>query len=264
MDYVSVMDLFQLGWTSRMIWRGLGPPDRSLTRVPFPKDPKRHFYRHERVAEFSQSRAFQVFNIAYVINTHRVDLINGGSMKLLQDWADSVEITSDFPDVDLDEVIRLGVDSRHLDGYFDRVHFDPETAPMDVKLIWAYTYVKHECTNYDVLCADLKGRRFAQYCYPTILHRVNAEILSRFPELPVKGGAKGNQPIRVCRNCKRMALGEYNGHYWIKPKDWVWRSRPNRSRNVIECCSLHCMGVWWNGTYKRLDPNHHLLSIPAS
>lgn len=108
-----------------------------------------------------------------------------------------------------------------------------------MRSLWAYTYLKHERTNYDQLCETVRGRMFAHFAYPIILHRVNKIILDAYPQC--RNSVKGLRlsPNMSCGTCRKTQQGTYNGHYWNKPKDWVYRLSPNH-RFINVYCSRTC------------------------
>ena len=93
-QYISLLELFNLGHTPWMVWTLLGPPDRSETRAPYPRNPGEHYYRRDRAATATQGRNFEMMRIRQILNqAHRYVL----SLRETSRWAGQVEIKTNCP-----------------------------------------------------------------------------------------------------------------------------------------------------------------------
>ncbi len=106
-----------------------------------------------------------------------------------------------------------------------------------MRKLWVYTYLKHDCTNYDEICDTVRAQRFSRFAYPVFLHRINREILDRFPQCldHVKGIRRS--PTMRCSTCRRTREGQFNGHYWTKPEGWLYRMA---AHYIHTYCSRQC------------------------
>ena len=232
-EYISLMELFKQGITPRMVWQLLGPPDKSETDLHFPRRPELHHYLRAPVHEKTQGRTFQILRITNLI----YQLAKGeGNLKSLTQWAQSVPIKTDFPDLQWEDVVQIGC----LDRWKDRgFHIQPRETSSGMRALWGYTYLKHSCTNYDELCSIITGKMFARYTYPIILHRINEAILDRFPQCLERVKGLRQSPVMTCPTCRKRKRGIFNGHYWTKPPDWLYQL--SESRNYIRVlCSREC------------------------
>ena len=252
--YVSLMQLYKHEITAGTAWHLLGLPQKSDTTQPFPRRADQHYYLKSFVEDRTQGRAFQMLRVSDTIK----QIMKGeGNLKLLIKKAESVPIKTNFPDLEWEDVIQIGC----LDRWKERgFHIQPRINSHEMQMLWGYTYLKHSCTNYDELCNSITGRMFARYAYPIVLHRINKEILDRFPQClqKVKGLRKG--PRMRCPTCLKIQNGIFNGHYWTKPEGWLHQL--SSSKNYIRVfCSRECTKL------RRRIPKrtrHHALQIGAN
>lgn len=236
-DWIPLADLHRLRWSNRLAWHLLGMPDRAITHAPFPKQPSRQLYRRERVVSASrpEDRRFQELRLSDLLR--HMTRIQIGLDEALR-WAGRVRISSSIPQVSWDELRALGMEQRR------QLHGDwvPTREAEDMKgleTLAAYVYLKHECTSYDELCRFIRGRPFARFTYPVIMHRVNRLVLDAHPEcLPRVKGASGNSRF-TCRRCGRSGQGRYNGHYFEKPDRWV-QQLGSQGQGIWSFCGKQC------------------------
>ena len=231
---VSLMELYQRGITPGMAWQLLGTPHKSDTNRPFPKVPHRQYYLRSFVATQTQGHRFQALRITSVIH----QLIKGEqNLKTMSDWARSVPIKTDIPDLPWNDIIEIACLDRWARHGF---HIQPNENSRGMRILWAYTYLKHNRTNYDELCDYVTGKMFSRYVYPIILHRVNKEILDRFPQCLSKvKGLRTKNSMTKCPTCQNTATGVFNGHYWEKPPGWLYQLTSN-GNYIRTLCSREC------------------------
>ena len=114
-------------------------------------------------------------------------------------------------------------------------HTAPRLSPEEQRALWAYVYLKHQCTNYEQLCEELRYRRCATFAYPAILHRINRAVLDRFPKCLTQVKGLALSPEFQCRRCGKPGRGVHNGHYWEKPRDWLYRLSQNEHTIQVYC-----------------------------
>ena len=240
--YIRASDLIRSRLTPMIIWHTLGPPSLSLTNLPFPKRPSDHLYSIRSVQEVLETRKFHLLRL---LNTLRDGAHNRSLDQALQrvlDQANSAPIFTDFPQAALEEVIDIAAQGRALWMATSKHPYNMPNPPPDLPMVWAYTHLKHNCTNYDDLCDSAKGQDFGRYAYPVILERVNLLILDRYPDLPVRGNTRSK--TRTCRKCGTQEEGHFNGHYWSKPLHWHSRAKNNKNNTIQEFCTRRCAGAY--------------------
>ena len=232
-DYISLLQLYRCGITAGMAWHLLGFPQKSDTAQPFPRRADKHYYLKSFVADRTQGRTFQILRVSETIR----QMVKGeGKLKLLTEMAQSVPIRTNFPDLDWEEITQIGCLDRWREQGF---HIQPRMNSHEMRTLWGYTYLKHNCTNYDELCDAVTGRMFARYAYPIVLHRVNKAILDRFPQCLEKVKGLRKSPRMRCPTCLKTQEGIFNGHYWTKPEGWLYQL--SNSKNYIRTiCSREC------------------------
>lgn len=251
--HIQAKSLIQMGFTPGLIWHFLGTPHISMTTVPFPKQLNKHYYREDAVRQLISSKRFQLSKLIETLRSLKIYRGHQGELDTITTWAERVPITTDFPDKTLDEIIQDAVQDRGTWQDFSKTPYHPDTAPPEILQTWAYTYLKHSCTNYDDLCRQLKSHPFSSYAYPTILQRVNTLILGRY-HLDIQTRGNKGTSIRTCRKCGARAQGEFNGFYWTKPSHWVSRARNNSGNTINDFCSLKCAGRKTHGFIPRTLP----------
>ena len=236
-SHISLRELQNLGWSNRMTWQLLGPPDLSLTPEPFPKRPNQQLYQRERTQNLSwpDDRHFLNMRLSNLL----YDIIRFWSQ--LDDalrWAHCIPVQTDFPAIAWDELVQMGLDHRktiHGDWAPAREQKDPRS----LEVLAAYVYLKHERTNYDQICQLIRGRPFARFTYPVLLNKINRLILDAFPECLSRTKGINREIQFTCRKCGKTAGGRYNGHYFDKPERWLQRtSREGNSLRTF--CSRRC------------------------
>lgn len=228
------------GFTIRMIWALLGLPHRSDTHDPFPRKLTRHYYRASTLAEACNSKRFHILRVwDALIQVHELKH-RDRDQHAITHWAKHVPITTNFPDIPLEKVIQLAIQDRKTwENTANYPWGTPEEAPEHVLHRWAYTYLKHNFTNYDHICSLTRAQPFGLHAYTHILHRVNVLILDRYPIRTRVHGDDG-QRTKTCRRCGRKQEGTFNGHYWQPPEGWYSRSAKNTSSAFRLFCSRSC------------------------
>ena len=239
--HLSVAQMMRMGFTPRIIWNLLGPPHTSTTTEPFPKWPQHHFYRTEDVENLTLTMEFQITRLWETLKFAHTWKRQNSKLDETLLWAETVPIVTHFPQRSLDQIILTAALDRSSWSNYSNAIYTPDQSPRDVLETWAYTYLKHKCTNYDDLCQHLRDHEFGRYVYPTLLHRVNVLILDQYPFTIRLRGDNGS-PVKTCRKCGRKERGQYNGHYWTKPTHWYTRARArNNASNAIHTyCSRAC------------------------
>ena len=232
-EYISLDQLRRLGWSNRLTWQLLGSPDAQETTEPFPKQPHRQLYRRERVQEAGRGKTFQVLRLTNMLyELRRV----GIRLKEELRWTQALPVRLDPPGLTWDEIVDEAL--RRRENVWGRLMADREE-PGSYGVLAGYSYLKHHCTNYDQLCALLRGRSFASFTYPVLLHRVNRMLLEIYPEcLPRVKWARLDPAFR-CQSCGRTAQGRHNGHYYESPGEWLQRLSHN-GRSIRTFCSQSC------------------------
>ena len=231
--YLSLHELFRMEWSTRMVWKTLGQPDLATTREPFPKRPASQLYLRERVERAGAGARFQVLRLTDII-AHHIQFNQG--LERCLDRARSTRLRLHPPGLDWEGLKRAGL--RHRRETLEKEMPDREE-PESYATLAAYSYIKHELTNYEEICNDIRGRPFARYSYPVILHRVNRLILELYPQcLPRVKGAR-QDPLFQCRKCRKTREGAHNGYYYEKPQDWTQCISPDRL-SIWVFCSRTC------------------------
>lgn len=236
--YISLLELHRLDWSTRLAWQLLGRPDRSLTEEPFPKLPAKQLYLGERIRAASRpdDRRFQGLRLASLLRD--VFRFQAGLEEAVR-WAESAPLGAEIPRMGWEELKAVGMEYRrrlHGDWVPPREAGDPDR----LATLAAYVYLKHECTGYDGLCEFIRGRPYARFTYPVILHRTNRAILEIHPEcLPRVKGRRDSAVFR-CGRCGRTAPGNQNGHYFEKPDRWVQRLTNYERGGIQDFCSRRC------------------------
>ena len=233
-EYISLDQLRRLGWPNRLTWQLLGSPDAQETTEPFPKQPHRQLYRRDRVQEaVNAGETFQALRLTNML--HELRRVGRGLKEELR-WTQALPIRLNPPGLTWDEIVDAAL--RDRENVWGRSMPNRED-PGSYGVLAGYSYLKHHCTNYDQLCALLRGRRFASFTYPVLLHRVNRMLLEVYPEcLPRVKWARLDPTFR-CLNCGRTAQGKHNGHYYESPAEWLQRLSHNR-RSIRTFCSYRC------------------------
>ena len=233
-ERISLQGLHRLGWSNRMVWQLLGHPDASRTDEPFPRQPTRQLYRRERVAAACQRQDFhprRLTNLLWDIRRF------GNGLEEEIRWAHGLPVKLDLPGIPWEKLVETGL--RRREELMGRAMPSRED-PRSYEVLAGYSQLKHRHTNYDRLCAELKGRRFASYTYPVLLHRVNRMILDLYPQcLPRVKGARRHAGFQ-CHACGAAGQGVYNGHYYEHPRGWLQRLAPNRG-SIRDYCSRGCI-----------------------
>ena len=232
-EYISLMDLYKSGMTAGMAWHLLGHPQKSETGRPFPKNPHMQYYLRNFVASATEGRKFQCLRIIDILSRIR----NGeDNMKYMTEWAETVPIRTGFQEFGWDDIVQLGcLDRWSYRGFFIQPHESSE----GMRALWGYTFLKHNCTNYDELCDLIKGKMFSRYAYPILLHRFNRAILDRFPQCVEKvKGLRKNQWM-TCPTCRRTERAIHNGHYFTKPEGWLYQLS-DAGHYIRVFCSREC------------------------
>ena len=238
-ELISLQQLHHRGWNNRLVWQLLGLPDVSRTDQPFPRQPGRQLYQVGRVLEASRREDFQPRRLASLLR----DLWRfGRGLEEEIRWAQALPVRLDLPGTEWEELVAAGL--RHREELLGR-EMPGREDPGSYRVLAGYSELKHHHTNYDDLCRLLKGRRFASYTYPVVLHRVNRMLLDLYPQcLPRVKGARRCPTFR-CHACGVRGEGEHNGHYHEKPRGWLQRLAPNR-RSIRDYCSRGCaLGEVW-------------------
>ena len=243
--FIRASELAELGFTPYSLWRLLGNPAISLTDLPFPKRLGDHLYDSNQARQAASTKEFQLMRLRELLRERRVGLQKRAEMEETLRWAANAEIKTKFPNMTLTEIMELACADRSNWDWPNGMPAELQRPTPETKAVWAYTYLKHNCTNYDDLCSQLEGRPFARYGQPAILHRVNRVILDRFPGLPVRAGTGG--PLRTCKGCGQTAKGNHNGYYWTTPEGWHARAKPHKNHTIHEFCSLKCAGQYAQG-----------------
>ena len=127
------------------------------------------------------------------------------------------------------------LDRWRLKGFHIQVQGDSA----DMRKLWGYTYLKHNCTNYDDICQRVRTWRFSSFAYPVLLHRINQEILDRYPQCLDRVKGLRRSPILLCHACHRSGAGTFNGHYYTAPPDWYYR-RSSNGHGINIYCTREC------------------------
>ena len=237
-EYISLRDLHDLSWPTRLVWQLLGLPDLSSTPEPFPKLPGRQLYRRERVMAASRpdDRRFQELRLTSTLRD--IFRFQAGLDEAIR-WAERVPLRADLPRMGWEELVELGLEHRrtfHGEWVPERERRDPGS----LATLAAYVYLKHERTNYDEICEFIRGRPYARFIYPVLLHRFNRLVLDAHPEcLPRVKGMKRSIAF-ICRRCGRTARGRHNGHYFEKPDRWMQRLSHQDGKSIQTFCSKRC------------------------
>ena len=258
-DMLRVSDLSNQGYTSYLLWHSLGPPKLSLTSEPFPQTPSKHFYHAADVHQLASSRKFHALRLCLTLK--RAVQLHTQTSKLdaAIAWARSAHIQTDFPNITIDDLVQTAVQDRLLWQDPSTLPFRPDEAPLAKLHNWAYTYLKHQFTNYNDLCDQINGAPCGHYAYAAILHRVNVLILDAFPLHTLVHGDNGLD-TKTCHQCGRTTPGIFNGHYWQTPPAWYSRGKKSsRGKSTVQdFCSAACI----LGIYPSPDPEQ--LFVPLS
>ena len=106
---ISLQDIFSMGISPRMVWKILGPPLRSRTRIPFPRDPQHHFYLRAALEEKTRGREYQRIRL---IETLRELQAGEGRLKAALEQARQARLVTRFPDLDWDRIVRVARESK--------------------------------------------------------------------------------------------------------------------------------------------------------
>ena len=233
-DLIALSDLFHAGISPRIVWQTIGPPDLSETAEPFPFNPWNHWYDPRRVQQATGRKDYQAYRFIELLR----DLTHGeGKLQGILEEAREKTIRTSFPPLDWEQLAEVAMMRKWQDkGHW---YIQPRKTPEGQRALWAYLYLKHECTNYDELVQEIRGAPFQRFTYPLILHATNRAILDSYPEcLPEVKAARFSPDFR-CRECGSAAQGTWNGHYWELPPGWVWQTSLNE-HSIYAFCSRRC------------------------
>ena len=268
--HIRAGSLLAKGFSPRSIWLLMGPPAHSKTKHPFPKELQHHYYeeattppgvihpsatfpkelQHHYYEEATAGAAaatkeFQLLRLTELLSKRRAALQQLPLMQATLQWAKTINIRTTFPSVDTEDLMERATKQRAAWDWPNGIPPVLQEPTPELQAVWAYTYLKHEYTNYDEVCDQIKGKAFSRYAQPVILHRVNRLILDRFPTLPVRGGT--GPETRTCKRCGTKKTGHFNGYYWTTPLDWYAKAKAHKNHTIHDFCSLRCAGEYSQG-----------------
>ena len=237
--YIPASKLPLIGFTPRMMWFLLGQPHLSKTFAHFPKALNRHYYQEETVRQVTGTKQFQLHRLLETLRFAKIYMGHQQQLEKITEWAKTVPIAAEFPDMPLQELILAATADRARWQDLSKTPYGLNNAPVNTLHTWAYTFLKHNHTNYEDLCAQIKNHSFASYAYPLILQKINILILDHYPlDLYLRGQTQST--TTKCNGCGTEQQGAWNGHYWTKPVHWLSRVRRNGGNSIHHFCSLKC------------------------
>jgi hypothetical protein len=194
--YYTKSDLKSIGWTDGAITAFLGEPD-STSRNPYSKQasPVKLFAK-ERVNQTMQSEPFIAWQsktgsrrrkasdaMKGLMAEKRDALVNQATKRLRVDWLGNKTVKMLVEAAMNYWVERKKEYLESLDKNFDWSSAPTWDSDPDFLERITLNYVRHECTNYDVLLPKLEGQVGRQVAYESLRNKVSNKVKAKFGNL---------------------------------------------------------------------------------
>lgn len=167
--YYRSSELKQRGWTEGLIKKFLPKPDETKTNPVIKSAAPMKLYKIKRVERIEKSEKFikEMENISRRKIAAR-KAVETKTAKIIE-WANSVKIN--VPTLNKDKLLKKAIN--HYEQFHDTCvgSFDDEFASRI-----STNYIRHECTNYDMVLVVLDGKVGRSKAYEIIKEKVNQTI----------------------------------------------------------------------------------------